>query len=147
MALGDPIDYTTYYARIATALETIATNSTAIKNSLATVTTNSTTVANNSTTVATNSTTLATNSTTIATNSTTVANNTTTLTNLASGPGIHISGPYDWLGYAAIYRLFVEQGDLLDNTNTASPDEQEAALALIQEYVDKIKSLPSAFDA
>ena len=45
MAAGDPIDYTSYYADIATALGTIATNSTEIKNSLAIIATQTTTLA------------------------------------------------------------------------------------------------------
>jgi uncharacterized phage infection (PIP) family protein YhgE len=111
------IDYTTYYERIATALETIATNSTAIKNSLAaidtdfdTLKTQLTTIATQSTTIATQATTLATQTTTIATQQTTMATKLTALEARAADQGIHIVGPWEWLGISSIVKLYDEKG-------------------------------------
>ena len=111
------IDYTTYYERIATALETIATNSTAIKNSLAaidtdfdTLKTQLTTIATQSTTIATQATTLATQTTTIATQQTTMATKLTALEARAADQGIHIVGPWEWLGMSSIVKLYDEKG-------------------------------------
>ena len=118
------IDYTTYYDRIATALETIATNSTAIKNSLAaidtdfdTLKTQLTTIADQSTTIATQATTLAAQTTTLAAQTTTIATQQTTmaakLTALearAADQGIHIVGPWEWLGMSSIVKLYDEKG-------------------------------------
>ena len=98
------IDYTAFYDRIATALETIATQTT----------------------------TIATRTTTIATNTTTISTNSTTMTTLASGSGIHIVSPYEWLGYASLYKLYVE-------------DTGAIGLTALAEYKDKIKALPPIF--
>jgi hypothetical protein len=111
MAAGDPIDYSAYYGRIATALETLATNSTDIKTSLSSINTHLSTVATNTTTISTNS---------------------TTMTTLATGTGIHIVSPYEWLGYASLYKLYVE-------------DTGAIGLSKLSEYKDKIKALPTIF--
>lgn len=94
-------DYTTDIGRIATALETIATNTTAIK-------------------------------TTIETQLTIIATNSTTMTGLATGTGIHMVGPYDWLGYMSLYKLYVE-------------DTGAIGLTKLTEYKDKVKALPTLF--
>lgn len=111
MAAGDPIDYSAYYGRIATALETLATNSTDIKTSLSSINTHLSTIATNTTTISTNS---------------------TTMTTLATGTGIHIVSPYEWLGYSSLYKLYIE-------------DTGAIGLTKLTEYKDKIKSLPTLF--
>ena len=111
MAAGDPIDYSAYYGRIATALETLATNSADIKTSLSSINTHLSTIATNTTTLSTNS---------------------TTMTTLATGTGIHIVSPYEWLGYMSLYKLYVE-------------DTGAIGLTRMSEYKDKIRSLPTIF--
>ena len=96
-------------------------------------------------TIATNSTTIATKSTTIATNSTTIATNSTTMATLASSTGIHIVGPYDWLGLINVYRSLIEQGNIMDSEGNVSLEEQEAALAQVNEYISKIQQVPQSF--
>ena len=103
MAAGDPIDYSSYYTSIATALGTIATNSTEIKNSLATI-------ATQVTTIATQTTTIATQTTTIAAQQTTMATKLTALEARAADQGIHIVGPWEWLGMSSIVKLYDEKG-------------------------------------
>lgn len=105
---GIAIDYSSYYARIATALENIATS-----------------LGGDSTTVVGILGGLESNMATLATNSTTIKN-------LASGTGIHMVGPYDWLGYASMYKLYVE-------------DTGAIGLAKLTEYKDKISALPTLF--
>ena len=193
------IDYTTYYDRIATALETIATNSTTIKNAIdnssptiasfngsisgttltiggspavtgtisvgmklvggtvladtiiisgsgtswtvsksqtvtasslfgygangylttilsnisvqqTTIATESATIATQATTLAAQTTTLAAQTTTIATQQTTMATKLTALEARAADQGIHIVGPWEWLGMSSIVKLYDEKG-------------------------------------
>jgi hypothetical protein len=121
-----PPDYTSYYASIAIALETIATNSTSIKTTLASMKTDLDTIASNSTTIASNSTTMASNSTSI---TTTLAGmktdldaltlNSTTITGLATGDGFHIVGPWEWLGFASIVKLLQDKGADFDALKSA----------------------------
>lgn len=112
MAAHDaPIDYSAVYGRIATALETLAANSTDIKTSLSSINTHLSTVAVNTTTISTNS---------------------TTMITLATGPGIHIVSPYEWVGYASLYKLYVE-------------DTGAIGLTRLSEYKDKILGLPTLF--
>ena len=160
------IDYTTYYDRIATALETIATNSTAIKNSLAaidtdfdTLKTQLTTIADQSTTIATQATTLATQTTTIAAQTTTLASQTTTIASkqtametyqkklkeLGEGTGIHVVGPYDWLGLINVYRSLIEQGGIIDTQGNVDASKQAQALAVVNSYIAKIQAFPNGF--
>lgn len=97
------IDYTSYYERIATALETLATNSTAIKTAVETI---------------------ATQQTTIAVKQTAMETYQKKLKELGEADGIHVVGPYEWLSMYSIYRLLVEQG----TTDFASLKAQVDAL-------------------
>ncbi len=76
------IDYTTYYERIATALETLATNSTAIKNSIAAIETDIDTMSVNS----------------------------TAIKNFAEHDGIHIKSPWEYLYMYSIINAYNEKG-------------------------------------
>jgi hypothetical protein len=80
---GIAFDFSPFLDRMATALETIATKSTSIDSSLSTI-----------------STTL----TSIKTDLDTLSTNSTTVKNLATGHGIHMVGPYDWIGLINVYR-------------------------------------------
>ena len=96
MAAGDPIDYTSYYASIATALGTIATNSTDIKTSLATI--------------ATQTTTLAAQTTILATKLGEIESHQKKLKELGEGAGIHVVSPYEWISVYSIYKSLLAQG-------------------------------------
>jgi len=74
------IDYSDYYKRIAIAIETLATNSTAISTAAGT----------------------------LATNSTTTVTKLTELNSIIDEKGIKMNAPYDWLGLVSIYRLYAE---------------------------------------
>jgi len=89
MAAGDPIDYSEYYSSIATALGTIASNSTDIKTSLAT---------------------LAAQTTILATKLGEIESHQKKLKELGEGKGIHIVSPYEWISVYAIYKSMVAQG-------------------------------------
>jgi hypothetical protein len=122
---GIAFDFSPFFDRMATALETIATKSTNIDNTLSTI---STTLTN------------------IKTDLDTLATNSTTIKNLAVGTGIHMVGPYDWLGYASLYHLYVEQGKFNSDTATnLSTADQAIALANLEAYLAKIKNLPTMF--
>lgn len=82
---GIAFDQSAYLERIATALETMAANSTAIKNSLTSIDTNITTQT---------------------VNLTSIKNNLNTLTTLAQGTGIHMIGPYEWVGISSMIKVF-----------------------------------------
>ncbi len=114
MGVAIAIDYTAYYDRIATALETIATNSTAIKNSLATITTNSTATKDS---IATIENSLNDGSTSVVSllsglvdQQTTMATKVSSLEDRAKNDGIKILGPWEWLGMSSIVRLYDEKG-------------------------------------
>ena len=119
------IDYTTYYDRIATALETMATNST---------------------TMATNSTTMATNITTIASKLTAIETYQKKLKELGEGSGIRVIGPYEVFGMISIYRLLIEQAKILDSAESASASQIQAALSEVTRLSERIKNnIPKDF--
>ncbi len=118
------IDYTLYYDRIATALETIATNSTAIKTAVESI---------------------ATQQTTIATKLTAIETYQQRIKELAEGTGVHFVGPWEWVGLLSLYKLFIEEGKILEETNNVSAEKLAEALAKFNQYKDKVNSLPTVF--
>lgn len=115
---GIAIDYSPYYSRIATALETIATQTT----------------------------TIAQKTTIIANMLTDMEAHQQKLRELGEGPGIHIVGAYDAFGMVTLYRLLIEQAKILDNTETASPTQIQAALAEAIRLVGLIRTnVPKEF--
>jgi hypothetical protein len=64
---------------------------------------------------------------------------------LACGPGIRNRGPYDWAGFAAIYRQYVQQGEILNTSNHVSEAEQQRAWAEYTSLFNAVKTL-AAFD-
>jgi hypothetical protein len=115
---GIAFDFSPFFDRMATALETIATNSTTISTTL----------------------------TNIKTDLDTLATNSTTVKNLATGHGIHMVGPYDWLGLINVYRSLIEQGNITDTNGNVSEAQQAAALALVESYITKIQNFPTNFE-
>lgn len=104
------IDYTSFYDRIATAMETIATNST----------------------------TIATNTTTIATQLTAMADDIDRLRTLAdhpSGPGIRTVTPYGYIGNAILYLLYIKQAQILEE-EFAGGNQQAESLARFNQILD-----------
>jgi len=64
---------------------------------------------------------------------------------LACGPGIRNRGPYDWAGFAAIYRQYVQQGEILNTSNQVSEADQQRAWAEYTSLFNAVKTL-AAFD-
>ena len=106
------IDYTTYYDRIATALETMATHTT----------------------------TIATQTTTIATTITSIESHQNKLRQLGEGPGIHIIGAYDVFGMITLYRLLIEQAKILDSAESASESQITAAITEATRLAQQIRT-------
>lgn len=139
------VDYTDFASRIADATEgietqltTIATNSTSIAASLATI-------AQKLTDIEVHQGVIAAKHTVVAEKQTLMEDHQHTVRDLAVGRGIHVISPYEWLGYAALYRLLVEQGDLLDTGENVSAADEAKALAALKKYLDKIDTLPRMF--
>jgi hypothetical protein len=118
------IDYSDYYKRIAVSAETLATNSTAIKDSIAAIATQTTIVASKQTAMETYQ---------------------KKLKELGEGTGIHVVGPYDWLGLINVYRSLIEQGAIADTQGNVPAEQQAAATALVNTYIAKIQAFPAGF--
>jgi hypothetical protein len=98
------------------------------------------------TTIATNTANIATYINNMKTDLDTLAANSTIMKDLAQGTGIHVIGPYDWIGYASLYHLYVEQGKFsLDSSTNQSPTQQANNLAVLTEYLQKIRNLPTLY--
>jgi hypothetical protein len=63
------------------------------------------------------------------------------LKELGETTGIRMRGPYEAVGIVTLYKLLIEQANILDDSGSASPEEKEAALAKAQEYITKINEL------
>ena len=133
------IDYTTYYDRIATALETMATQTT-------TIATQTTTIATRLTAISTDIDTIASNSTTIKDKQTAMETYQKKLKELGEGVGIRVIGPYEVFGMISIYRLLIEQAKILDSAETASASQIQAALSEVTRLSERIKNnIPKDF--
>ena len=75
----------------------------------------------------------------------TIATNSTTIATLASGTGIHFIGPYDWIGLISVYKLFIEQGKVLDTSQDISPEQLATAISIAEGYIAKLRSLPTLY--
>lgn len=132
------IDYTEYYERIATALETIATNSATIASSISSIETDIDIMTDNSTTIKDKQTTIADKQTAMETYQ-------KKLKELGEDRGIHVVGPYEWLGLLSIYRLLIEQGKILDETENVDQTKVAESLQAVTQYLNKINGLPRQF--
>ena len=132
------IDYSSFYGRIATALETIATQVT-------TIAAQTTTIATQSTTIAAQTTIVATQTTTVASKQTAMETYQKKLKELGETTGIHVVGPYDWLGLINVYKSLIEQGNIADTQGNISPSAQAAAEASVSAYLTKIQRIPQGF--
>jgi hypothetical protein len=94
--VGIAFDYSDHLDRIVLALEQSAIASTETANQLNDINTKLDILVNNSTT--------------IAQKQTLIANYQETIKNLAQGDGVHVIGPWEWLGYASIVKLFEDKG-------------------------------------
>jgi hypothetical protein len=94
--VGVAFDYSDHLDRIVLALEQMAIASTETANQLNDINTKLDILVNNSTT--------------IAQKQTLIANYQETIKNLAQGDGVHVIGPWEWLGYASIVKLFEDKG-------------------------------------
>jgi hypothetical protein len=132
------IDYSDYYKRIAVSAETLATNSTAIKDSIAAIDTKLGTIATQTTTIAAQTTTIASKQTAMETYQ-------KKLKELGETTGIHVVGPYDYLGLINVYKSLIEQGNIADTQGNVSPSAQAAAEASVTDYLTKIQRIPQGF--
>ena len=131
-------DYTTAISNITTELNDIDTDTTSMAVQIVAI-------ATALVTLATNSTTLATNSTTIATKLTAIETYQKKLKELGETTGIHVVGPYDWLGLINVYRSLIEQGGIADTQGNVSSAKQAEAIALVNAYIARIQAFPTGF--
>lgn len=117
-------DYSAHLTSIATSLAVIATNTS---------------------TIAVNTTLMAANSTTIAEKVTAMETYQKRLKELGEGRGIHVVGPWEWVGMIAIYRLLVEEGKALDTSMDVTNEQMAQALSKVNEYLSKINQFPTNF--
>jgi hypothetical protein len=126
------IDYTTYYDRIATALENISTQTTTIATRLTAISTDIDTIASNSTTIKDKQTAMETYQ--------------KKLKELGEGSGIRVIGPYEEFGKISIYRLLIEQAKILDTTESASDSQIRDAIREVDRLARSIRSnVPKEF--
>jgi len=83
----------------------------------------------------------------LATSTSSIEEHLNVIKNLAKGPGIRTLSPYETFSAIAIYKLFVEEGKILQFLEgEATNEEKAAALNKIVEYINKIKSeIPKDF--
>ncbi len=64
---------------------------------------------------------------------------------LGEGEGIHMTSPYEWFSLISMYRLFVEEGKVLDISEKLTDQEIALAKAAAITYIAKLKELPRSF--
>lgn len=114
---GVAIDYSSVLGRIATALENANTY-----------------LAN-----------IDTNIDSIKTDINTMSQSASVVSGLAQGTGIHMIGPYDWVGLISTYQLLITQANILDTTDNASAEKIQQSKDAVIAFINKIKELPTTF--
>jgi len=132
------VDYTTLLSRIADSAESIAT-------SLATLSSNSTSIKNSITAIESDIDNMSAKSTIIADKQTAMETYQKKLKELGETTGIHVVGPYDWLGLINVYRSLIEQGAITDTQGNVDASKQAQALAVVNSYIAKIQAFPTGF--
>jgi hypothetical protein len=129
------IDYSPYYERIATAIESISTavTNTDTSNQLAI---HAERIADSLETS---------DSSILADNLQSMVNDINSIKVLAETTGIKTVSPYAWIELVSIYKYLIDEGTLLQ-TNTVSTEEIEQATSIMIEYLNKIKALPTGTD-
>lgn len=56
------------------------------------------------------------------------------------GEGFRTISPYGWIGNAALYQLYVEQGYAIDDANNISEADQDRAIEKLKSYRQKLGS-------
>lgn len=64
---------------------------------------------------------------------------------LGEGEGIHMTSPYEWFSLISLYRLFIEEGKVLDLSEKITDQELALAKASVITYINKLKELPRSF--
>lgn len=126
------IDYSTYFRRIADAAEVAANSSKRIANSLEEIVSKVNSVTTIGRSIST--------STTIASLTTSTTEITTTTTVTTSGY-VLTKDVNDIFGLIAMYRVFIQEGKLIDFRDTVSASSQTIALNTFTEYVQKLSDL------
>jgi hypothetical protein len=136
---GYAYDYSDHLDRIVTALEQMSLSMAFVADKIDNLSDNSTLIKDSLATIAAQTTTVAAQTTTVAAQTTTLASNSTTITGLATGPGIHIVGAYEVFQMVSIYKLLIEQAQILENAG-ASAAQIAAAQAEVTRVSQLIKS-------
>ena len=71
----------------------------------------------------------------------TIATNISTITNLSLTTGVKTISPNEWIGVAAMYRVLVEEGKLIDNTYIVSASSQTEAINSFTGYIEKLRNI------
>ncbi len=122
------VDYTAFVERAVTALETIASNSTSIKNSLNTIENSVNSGSTNLLSVLSD-----------------IQSYQQRLKELGETTGIRIKSPYETFGMISIYKLLVEEGKILE-LDKVSDAKRDEAYRKLQYYFDQInKVVPKEF--
>ena len=139
------VDYTDFVSRIADAAEGMETQLTSIATSLSTIAEKVTLIEGHQSTLATKHTAIEGHQSTLAAKHTKIEDYQRIIKDLAIGTGVHVVSPYEWLGYSALYRLLVEQGDLLKTDYNVSEADKQKALTALKAYLKLIEDLPRMF--
>lgn len=132
------IDYTDLVARLATALESLADSTSSLAESTASIATNVETITQKISSIDTSM-------STVASKISSMESHSSDIRNLAVGPGIHMISPYEWVGLASLYKMLIEQGQILNSGGAVSQEEQEKAFSRLSAYLSKISNLPTQF--
>ncbi len=135
---GVAFDYSQHLDRLVSALDQIAISAAGINDKLGTIVADSNLIAIAQTSIMSSQTTIAAKQSAMETYQKKVKE-------LAEGTGVHFVGPWEWVGLLSLYKLFIEEGKILEETNNVSAEKLAEALAKFNQYKDKVNSLPTVF--
>ena len=132
-------NYTTQLNNLVIALQTIATNSTTDSTSLSTVATKLGTISLDGANIKVDIGDIDASLATVASKMTEIEKYQKKLKELGETTGIHIRGPYEALGMVTLYKLLIEQANILENTAGIDEKEKAKAIATAKQYIEQLK--------
>lgn len=133
-------DYTTQLNQLVTALQTIATNSTTDSTSLTTVASTLGNISMDGAVIKVDIGDIDASLATVASKMTEIEKYQKVLKELGETTGIHIRGPYEALGLVSLYKLLIEQANILENATGVDEQQKARAIAKAKQLIDQLET-------
>ena len=137
------INYANTYIRLATAMEKLSANVVTMITTLNRISANLSSINSNLSQINANTSNIRVSLSNMNANLSVMRFNSTTIANLASGNGIHTVSPYESFGAISLYKLYAEEGEILNTKYFVSDQKEQEANSAIGTMMTKVQPFRS----